>query len=205
MTATNWWNRLRYRSYAPVYDWVARPLERGRKQAIDRLDLEPGANVLIPGCGTGLDLEYLPAGVSVTAIDVTPSMVRRTERRAEQFDGAVDARVGDAQALPVDDDSFDAVLLHLVLSVVPDPAAVIAETARVVRPDGQVSLYDKFVPERAEPSLYRRALNPVAKLLFADLNTRLEELLADSSLAVESREPVLGQLYHVAIARPRPG
>ncbi|MFB6360077.1 MAG: methyltransferase domain-containing protein [Halobacteriales archaeon] len=39
----------------------------------------------------------------------------------------MDARVGDAQAVDLEDESFDGVLLHLLLSVVPDPDAVVAE------------------------------------------------------------------------------
>jgi ubiquinone/menaquinone biosynthesis C-methylase UbiE len=81
----------------------------------------------------------------------------------------IDARVGDAQALDAEDGSFDVVLLHLVLSVVPDPGALVAETARVLAADGQVSIYDKFLPPGSSASLCRRVLNPVARLLFSDL------------------------------------
>jgi ubiquinone/menaquinone biosynthesis C-methylase UbiE len=83
MMVSNWWNRTRYGLYAPVYDWGARPLERGRRRAIERLDVQPDDRILILGSGTGMDLEHLPPGVAVTAIDVTPAMVRRTERRAD--------------------------------------------------------------------------------------------------------------------------
>lgn len=71
----------------------------------------------------------------------------------------MDARVGDARSLPFEDDSFDVVLLHLVLSVIPDSEAVVAETARVLDSDGRVSIYDKFVPRETDPSRLRRAVN----------------------------------------------
>ncbi len=200
---TQWWNRTRYQLYAPIYDAVARPLEQGRKRAIDRLDLQPGERILVLGAGTGSDLNYLPNDVQVTAIDAAPAMVRRTRRRAERLGMDVDARVGDAQALPFEDDIFDAVLLHLILSVVPDPEAVAAETARVLVPDGRVSIYDKFVPEGTEPSLLRRALNPVARFLFSDLNRSLSPLLKGTGLEVGGpRESALGGLYTIALARP---
>lgn len=202
MRQSNRWNRTRYRLYAPAYDWLARPFGRGRRRAIDRLDLEAGDRVLIPGCGTGEDLESLPAGVAVSAVDVTPAMVRRTRERADRLGLDVDARVGDAGALPYEDGAFDAVLLHLVLSVVPDPAAVMAETAHVLAPDGRVSVYDKFVPEGEAPSPLRRAVNPVARFLFADLTRRLEPLLREHGLAAGDREPFLGGIYTVTVARP---
>ena len=201
-TLANSWNRIRYRLYAPVYDLAAKPLEGGRERAVERLDLEAGDRVLILGCGTGRDIEYLPAGVAVTAIDITPAMVRRTAARGESLGFDVDARVGDAGSLPFEEDAFDAVLLHLVLSVVPDPDAVVAETARVLSPHGRISIYDKFVPEGSDPSLPRRVVNPLARFLFADLNRRLEPMIADTGLDVEPRDSFLGGLYTVTIARP---
>ena len=198
---TQWWNRTLYQLYAPICDVVARPLEQGRKQAIERLSLGSGDRILIPGCGTGSDLKYLPPGAHVTAIDAAPAMVRRTRARAERLEMEVDARIGDAQALPFEDGAFDAVLLHLILSVVPDPEAVAAETARVLASGGRVSVYDKFAPENEESSLLRRALNPVARFLFSDLTRRLEPLLSSASLEVKgARETVLGGLYTVAVA-----
>ena len=118
---TNWWNRARYTLYAPVYDVVVRRLHRGRRRALALLDVQPGERVLIVGCGTGLDLELLPSSCPVTAVDLTPAMVEKTRARAAALGLAVDARVMDASRLEFADGSFDCVLLHLILAVVPDP------------------------------------------------------------------------------------
>lgn len=205
MNVGNCWNRVRYRLYAPVYDWGAAPLERGRERAIERLDLQPDDRILVLGCGTGMDLDYLPAGADVVALDVTPAMVRRTEARGESLPLDVDARVGDARSLSFEDDSFDAVLLHLILSVAPDPNDIVAETARVLDGDGRVSIYDKFVPEDSTPSLLRRAVNPIASVLFADLTRRLEPMVADTPLELGRRESFFGGIYVVTTARPTTG
>jgi len=199
---TRWWNRTRYQLYAPIYDWVARPLDAGRRRAIEQVGPTADDRVLILGCGPGSDLEYLPSGASITAIDAVPAMVNRTEKRAKALGMDVDARVGDAQDLPFEDGTFDIVLLHLILSVVPDPEAVAAETGRVLAPGGRVSIYDKFVPEGTDPSLLRRALNPVARVLFSDLTRTLDPLLSQAGLeVVEPRESALGGLYTVAVTR----
>lgn len=199
---SNRWNRVRYRAYEPVYDFLAKPLEAGRRRAIERLEVESGDRVLILGSGTGADLKYLPEGCEVTAIDLTPAMVRRTRRRADDLGFEADVQVGDAQNLPFEKDSFDAVILHLVLSVVPDPGSVVAETERVVTQDGRVSIYDKFIPEDETPSFLRRLVNPVARFLFADLNNRLEPMVQDTCLTPEEYDRFLGGMYTVTIAHP---
>lgn len=202
---SKWWTRTRYQLYAPIYDAVAWPLERGRKHAIERLAPTPDDRILLLGCGTGADLKYLPNEADITALDAAPAMVRRTRKRADRLGMTVDARVGDAQALPFEDDAFDVVLLHLILAVVPDPEAVARETARVLAADGSISIFDKFVAEGTTPSLLRRVLNPVARFLFSDLTRRLDPLLSAADLqVVEPRESVLGGLYTVALARPAP-
>ena len=197
------WNRIRYQLYAPIYDWIARPLESGRQRAIERAAPQAGERILLLGCGTGSDLKYLPDRAQITAVDAAPAMVRRTRARADRLGVNVDARVGDAQNLDFDDDSFHLVLLHLILSVVPDPQAVADETARVLAPSGRATIYDKFVPPGSKPSLLRRLLNPLARVLFSDLTRRLDPLLSSAGLQIQgSREKVLGQLYTVALARP---
>ena len=199
---TNTWNRIRYGLYAPLYDVVARRLDRGRRRSIEVLDLQPGERVLIPGCGTGLDFEYIPPGVRVTAGDLAPAMVRKAEARADALDLDTETRVMDAHALDLPDASFDAALLHLVLAVVPDPEAAIHEVARVLRPGGRVGVFDKFLADAAEPSLVRRAASAVANVIATDLNRRLGPLLGASGLVLEREEPVLfGGLFKVALLR----
>lgn len=202
MTLADRWRRGRWRLYAPVYDRLAAPFEAGRRRAFDRLDLGSDDRILLVGAGTGLDLPHLPADADVSAIDVVPENVRRTRERAGALDRRVDARVADAAALPYPDGAFDVVCLHLVLAVVPDPGAVLAEVERVLAPDGRVSVYDKFLPDGASPSLLRRVLTPPARLLFSDLTLQLAPLVADTDLSVTHREWLLADLYSVAVLRP---
>ncbi len=196
------WHRARWRFYAPIYDGAAKPFERGRQRAIHQLDPRPGERMLIVGCGTGLDLPYLPTGASITALDFIPANVERTQARARALGHDVDARVGDAESLPFEAGSFDVVVLHLLIAVVPDPHAVLAEVARVLAPDGRVSVFDKFIADGADPSLARRMLNPMARFVFSDLTRRLNPLLTGAGLEIDDREWILGGLYSVALARP---
>jgi len=154
---TNTWNRLRYTLYTPAYDLVGRLFTDGRRASIANLNLQPSQRVLLVGAGTGLDLELLPEGVDVTATDITPVM--------------------DGHALEYDDDSFDAVILHLVLAVIPDPYACLSEAARVLKPGGCIAVYDKFLPEDETVSSRRSIMNAVAGFLFSEINRQLEPIV----------------------------
>jgi ubiquinone/menaquinone biosynthesis C-methylase UbiE len=187
------WNRLRYTLYAPLYDlFLSRfpVFARGRRRAIALADLRPGERVLLVAAGTGLDLPLLPAGVEVTAVDITPAMLDRLRARARRLGRPVRAELMDAARLALPDASFDCVALHLALAVVPDPVATAREAARVLRPGGRVSLFDKFLPRGRRPSAVRRLLGAVADVVASDLNREVEPLLEGAGLRLTALEPV---------------
>ena len=202
MTTSTLWDRLRYTLYAPVYDPVVRRLDAGRRRSPALADLRPGERVLIPGCGTGLDFPHLPRGLDVVAGDVTPGMNRAARATADRLGLDAEIRPLDAHRLDLADDSFDVVLLHLLLAVVPDPGAAIREAARVLRPGGRVAVFDKFLPDGERPSLGRRLASAVARVVATDLNRQLGPLLDGAGLILTHREPVLfGGLFQAALAR----
>ena len=202
--AGNPWNRLRYAVLAPVYDAaVTRAFARARRRSFALLGLQPGERVLVVGCGTGLDFEYVPPGVRLTAGDLTPAMVRRARLRADALGRAdADVRVLDAHRLAVPDASFDAVVLHLLLAVVPDPVAAIREAQRVLAPGGRVVVLDKFVADGEQPSFARRMANVVARVVATDLTRELGPLLQAGGLAAVHDEPAgPGGLFRIVLAR----
>lgn len=186
---------LRWSLYAPVYDRLI-SFESQRRRAIEMLALQPGERVLVVGCGTGLDLPLLPAGAKVTAMDLTPAMVRRARVKAPE----ADIRVMDAQRLEFADGTFDAVVLHLIVAVVPDPLACMREAARVLKPGGRAGVFDKFA--RGRPSAARRVLNVVTRWFGTDITRNLGELASAAGFAVEADEAaMLGGLFRVARLR----
>jgi ubiquinone/menaquinone biosynthesis C-methylase UbiE len=200
------WNRLRYTLWAPAYDAIARAagFDNARRLSIDRLRLATGDRVLIVGAGTGLDLDFLPPDVHVTAIDVTPAMLKQLERRATAMNRCVTARIMDARQLAFPDSSFDGVVMHLILAVMPDPERGVSEAVRVLKPGGRIAVFDKFLRDEERPSLKRRLLNAIAKPLFSDLNRRLGPLIARTRLVIEHDEAVaFGGTYRVVtLAKP---
>ncbi|MEL6614096.1 MAG: methyltransferase domain-containing protein [Bacteroidota bacterium] len=196
------WDRLRYTLYAPVYNPVVRRLDAGRRRSLALAKVQPGERVLIPGCGTGLDFALLPSEAEVVAGDVAPGMVHAARAEAGRLGTGIEVRELDAHALDLPEESFDVVLLHLLLAVVPDPEAAIREAARVLQPGGRVAVFDKFLPDGERPSLRRRLAGAVARVVATSLNRQLGPLLDHVGLALEHRGPaLLGGLFEVALAR----
>ena len=183
------WHAARWSLYAPAYDAIGGLTRKARRRSFEVLDLRPGERLLIVGCGTGLDFEFVPPGVSIEAIDVSPAMARRAGRRAAELLPAAHVRVMDATSLDFPDAAFDAVVLHLILAVLPAPAACVAEVARVLRPGGRATVLDKFVPGDGHPGRTRRVLDRATRVAATSITTRLETLFDDGPLTIERQEP----------------
>ncbi len=201
------WNRLRYTIWAPAYDALvgAGGFTTARRLSIHRLKLAPSDRVLIVGAGTGLDLDFLTSDVPVTAIDVTPAMLKHLERRAAGAGQPVTTRIMDARQLTFPDSSFDAVVMHLILAVMPEPERGLREAVRVLKPGGRIAVFDKFLRDEERPSLKRRLLNAIAKPLFSDLNRRFGPLIAGTRLVIKHDQAVaFGDTYRV-VTLVKPG
>ena len=130
-------------SAAPRYDRSMGLLERfwfdgGREWLAARVS----GKVLEVAIGTGRNLDYYPANVSVTGVELSPGMLAFARQRAADLGRTVDLYEGDAEQLPFGDDTFDTVVCALSLCSIPDPAAAIGEMRRVLKPGGKLLLLD---------------------------------------------------------------
>jgi phosphatidylethanolamine/phosphatidyl-N-methylethanolamine N-methyltransferase len=190
---TNRWNRFVYRLWSPIYDglfdrFFAAP---GRRRAMQVLDLQPGESVLLVGVGTGADLPLLPAGVRAIGLDLSTDMLARARAKLPLSGRDITLIRGDAHSLPLGVGQFDAVVLHLVLSVVPDGAACLRESLRTLRPDGRAIIFDKFAPDDGRLTLGRRLVNLVTTLAGTDITRRFGNLTAQSDCTKVHDEPSL--------------
>ena len=122
-----------------------------------RTDLAPLVALVDPasvvgdlGCGTGQTSAALAPFVSrVIAVDESEPMLAAARERIGDHDN-VEVRSGRLEALPIDDASLDIAVLSLVLHFVLDPAVVLREAARVLRPGGCLLVVDMGPHEREE-------------------------------------------------------
>ena len=163
-----------YTLAAPFYDAFLTVATRGaRKRSLAPLaDLAP-RDVLLLGVGTGLDLPHLPTQHRYVGLDLTAAMLVRARPRA--IDLSFAPMRGDVQRLPFLDASFDVAVLHLILAVVPAPTFCLAEAVRVLKPGGQLLIFDKFL-RRGEAG-WKRLLNPLTRHVATRLDVVFEDVL----------------------------
>ena len=181
-----------YSLLSPIYDLaVRRPLDHVRKKSLARLQNVVGKDILINGIGTGLDLDYLPRGARYTGLDITPLMLRRAAKRAEQSGVEIQLECADSLNLPYRSETFDIIVMHLILAVVPDPARALQEAERVLRTNGSIYILDKFLrPGQIAP--IRRTINTVSRHIATRTDVVFEDLLPDAAkLHVVSDDPAL--------------
>ena len=201
--ATNLGLRRAYTVWATIYDPLVRFLRTSRRRSLALLDIQPGESVLILGCGTGADFEFLPRQAEVTAVDLTPAMLRRAA--AKIGDRCIRLEEMDAMDLRFPRDTFDKAILHLILAVVPDPLRALQEAERVTKPGGLLVVLDKFWNRPRNPPLLLRMANAILGGYVTAVNRNFHAIRAGTSLEVV-QEKVLGfgGLYYLYLLR-RPG
>lgn len=188
------WKTRRWDLYAPYYDKLI-GFDHLRRRSLDLAQLQPGERLLVDGCGTGLDLPLIPSGVEVDAVDLSPGMVEQARGKGT----AARIQVMNAQQLVFADATFDCVLLHLIVAIVPEPLRCLREACRVLKPGGRVMLFDKYFHGPGRPRLIRRLLNPLMKFLVTDLNLRTLDLAAEAGFRVVHEEPaMLNGMFRIA-------
>lgn len=126
---------------AKLYDFCeASELRRGRQKAA--LFRHMVGRVLFVAVGTGVDIKHFPPGREIVAIDISEEMLRRAETRRSDYRGVLSLVRMDATQLSFPDASFDTVATSCTMCSVPDPLRVFREFHRVLRPSGNLLMFE---------------------------------------------------------------
>jgi len=198
--ATNQGLRRAYTVWAAFYDPLTRFLQRGRRRSIALLNIRPWDTVLLVGCGTGADFEFLPRGAQCVAVDLTPAMLRRAAAKVK--DRRIQLAEMDAMDLRLPDDTFDKTILHHILAVVPDPVRALREAERATKPGGQLVVLDKFWNHARRPPPFLRLGSAVFRAYVTALDRNFHAILARTSLEILQEIPMgFCGLYHLYLLK----
>jgi len=172
------WRRLAGKGMYPIEyaSWLLSPLRylvMPPRRIVDRLELSSTDHVLEIGCGPGFFSAAIAktlSGGHLTLFDAQEPMLDLASARMKRHNVANFTCVsGDASGLPFRDNAFDVVLMVTVLGEVSDRVAAIAEAARVLRPNGRLSITEAA----GDPDRVKRA--------------ELDHLAAQAGLAIDKR------------------
>ena len=147
--------RLRGMWIAGDFGEIAKAIEHGAVEFVERLDIKPGNAVLDVACGTGNTA--IPAariGADVTGVDIAPNLIEQAIARAAAEGVEAKFEVGDAEALQYEDASFDAVITMFGAMFAPRPDVTASELKRVTKPGGLIAMAN-WTPEAFTGQMFK--------------------------------------------------
>jgi ubiquinone/menaquinone biosynthesis C-methylase UbiE len=155
--------------------------------------------------GTGLNLCHYPSGLDLHGVDREPEALTLAAKRSDERKLGMILKTADARRLPYPDASFDTVVCTFALCEVPRVEPVLAEFARVLRPEGQLLLADHVVATDAWVRLAQRLLEAITIPLGGEHYTRRpsQQLASAGFTVVESERIARGAIEQLrATLRP---
>lgn len=144
--------------FARVYERFSQGAERGgQAEHRDKMLAGLTGRVLEIGCGNGMNFRHYPPSVSeVVAVEPEPYLRARAAERAAQAPVPISVVEGEADAIPVADAAVDAAVASLVLCSVPDQAHALAELRRVLKPGGELRVYEHVISHKPRKAAFQR-------------------------------------------------
>ncbi len=126
--------------------------------------------ILFLAVGTGNDFQNFPVGKTIVGIDISPIMLEKAVARANKYQGEIELKEMDVRELTFPDETFDQVFTSCTFCSVPDPVDGLIELKRVLKPGGDLRMFEhtgsKYFPFRQMLNL----CNPLAELRGPSIN-----------------------------------
>lgn len=174
--------------------WISQALVPLWEAMLDLVRLQPEARLLDAGCGSGEAAALaLDRGAQVWGIDCSPAMLHAARLAAPR----ATLVQGDLEALPFEDDSFDAVTACNAVHFAADPLRALREIARVARPGARIAIVSMGTREDLhvrrvifEPAFAQISGPPPSDPFLFSAPGALERLIADAGLSIATKVKV---------------
>jgi ubiquinone/menaquinone biosynthesis C-methylase UbiE len=188
----NFIKQLSFNTFIPYcYPFMMYPLKLWRKKAIGMMSFKKGDHVLIPGAGTGYDFTMLPDYVTVTGVDISDVMlgIARTKAGLLGLNDRVRLVHMDGENLKFEDASFDKAILGLFLTCVYDPKKAFSEVVRVVKPGGEILIYDHLVGRQKWSTKLLSSMDTILKYNFCSFIREIDAIIEGQPVLIIKNIP----------------
>jgi SAM-dependent methyltransferase len=166
---------------------IAKAIEEGAIEFVDRLALKQGKRVLDVACGNGNTvIPAARAGADVTGIDIAPYLIQQALIRTAEAGVKAEFDIGDAESMPYDDESFDVVLTMFGAMFAPQPDVTATELKRVCKSGGTIAMAN-WTPQGFIGQMFKTTGKHVpppagmpSPLLWGDENTVADRFAEDT-------------------------
>jgi ubiquinone/menaquinone biosynthesis C-methylase UbiE len=197
-----------YNRVAGLYDGAIRLVARlagggegrFRGEYLRELEVREGARVLEVSIGTGANLNYSPANATYYGVDLSWGMLMRCRKNLARWGREAELILGNAEELPLRDESFDVVFHVGGINAFDDRAKAIAEMIRVARAGTKIVIVDetsKLMERLTWAPSVRRWLQEHGERFAAPV-----ELIPEGMREIEARDIVKGNLYCLTFRKP---
>ncbi len=179
-----------YRRWAGVYDSVfGAVLQDGRNKLLRQVAKLQPKSILEIGVGTGLLLPHYPPLARVVGVDVSEEMLVLARGKIAKHNLTnTSVELSDGEKLPFNDGEFECVVLPYVISVTPNPNALINEAIRLCSPEGHVLVVNHFSGSKTW-ALLEKVAEPIAAKIGFHSSFSYDEHIGKSGLNVVHVEP----------------
>jgi ubiquinone/menaquinone biosynthesis C-methylase UbiE len=174
--------------------------EHFRGEYLRELEVQDGDCVLEVSIGTGANLHYLPDEARYYGVDLSWGMLQRCQRNLERWHREAELILGNAEELPLRDESFDAVLHVGGINAFNDRARAISEMVRVARAGTRIVIVDetaKLMESLAWVPRVRRWLQEDGERFAAPVG-----LVPEGMKEVRVMEIAKGNMYCLTLRKP---
>jgi ubiquinone/menaquinone biosynthesis C-methylase UbiE len=174
-------------------------MKKWRRELLSKVS----GNILEVGIGTGANLPYYPADITLTGIDFSPKMLNYANERARELDMKVTLIEMDAQDMQFQDDTFDFVVATCVFCSVPDPIQGMKEMLRVCKTDGKVLLLEHMRSDNPVIGKVMDILNPITvRMTGANINRRTLDNIEKAGFSIEKNECLFSTVVRRLTLKP---
>ena len=146
--------------------------------------------IIFAAIGTGQDIQFFPPHRDITAIDISPGMLERAGPRAAAYAGKLELRQIDVHELDYPDGAFDQVFTACTFCSVPRPVEGLRMLRRVLKPGGELFMFEHTGSRYFPFSLMLNLMTPVSRRYGPEMNRDTVANVVRAGFEIQAVEPV---------------